>query len=122
MSAGEVHVSGLRELQREFAKLGGNLKPELRKSLREVAEPVKADAERLSVSEIKNIGARWSRMRIGVTTSSVYVAPATRRSAGSPRANLGNLLMRAMQDALEQGSDRIEERLRVMLDELTGDF
>ena len=43
-------------------------------------------------------------MRVGITgTSLVYLAPASRRKGGSPRPNLGRLLLgKAMEPAVEQ--------------------
>jgi hypothetical protein len=64
-------------------------------SLRAAAEPVRADAERLAVETIPRIGVPWSRMRIGVTTTSVYLAP-RQRGAKLPkrrRPNLAALLL-----------------------------
>ena len=109
-----VEVKGLRDLQRAFALAGPLAKKELRVALREVAEPIAADAEALARSNISRIGEPWSQMRVGVTQTLVYVAPKQRgrRSRGNPRLrrpNLFDLLMgRAMEPALERNAGRAE--------------
>src|SRR5690242_2565980 len=92
--ASAVHVEGLRELQRAFALISNDLRRDLRKQLAAAAEPARSRAESLAVSSIRNIGGKWSRMRLGVTTSAVYLAPKAHRAGGSPRPNLGPLLMK----------------------------
>lgn len=106
-----VRVEGLRALSRAFAVADKTLSRELRKGLRDAAEPVRADAEALASSRISNIGVSWSRMRVGVTRSSVYVAPRERGTRGrSRRSNLAGLLLeRAMQPALEANIGDVEE-------------
>ena len=114
-----VRVQGLKELQRDLKKMRSDLGKELKAELRSVAEPVRQTAEQLAVANLPNIGPAWSRMRIGITTSVVYVAPRTRRKLGSPRPNLAQLLMdRSMQPALDQHEQGIESALEVMLDRL----
>jgi len=114
-----VRVQGLKELQRDLKKMRSDLGKELKAELRSVAEPVRQTAEQLAVANLPNIGPAWSRMRIGITTSVVYVAPRTRRKAGSPRPNLAQLLMdKSMQPALDQHEAGIESALEVMLDRL----
>jgi hypothetical protein len=104
----EIKVYGDAELVAAFRGLSRDVRTELRPTLRAAAEPVRSDAETLAVEEIRNIGGRWSRMRIGVTATAVYVAPRSKRSGGSPRPNLAGLLMhRAMQPALDQNRDQV---------------
>jgi hypothetical protein len=106
---GTVVVRGYRELDRAFADISKDLRKEERKQLKEVAEPVRALAEQMAAGNISNIGAYWSRMRLGVTSKVVYVAPKSRKTGrGSPRPNLAGLLLdRAMQPALDSKSDQI---------------
>jgi hypothetical protein len=106
---GTVVVRGYRELDRAFADISKDLRKEERKQLREVAEPVRALAESMAAGNISNIGAYWSRMRLGVTSKVVYVAPKSRKTGrGSPRPNLAGLLLnQAMIPALNSQSDRI---------------
>lgn len=108
-----IRVEGLRDLQRAFSLADRRLKTELRDRLRDAAEPVRADAENLAGERVRNIGGRWSRMRVGVTQRVVYVAPrergvTSRGRASSRRPNLGGLLMdRAMQPALDQNREEV---------------
>jgi hypothetical protein len=119
MPVGAVRIEGLRELQVSLQRMRSEVGPELRKELRDAGEPVRALAEEKAVGRIRNIGPQWSRMRLGVTTKVVYVAPKSRRHGGSPRPNLGGLLMdRAMQPALDESAAEIYPRVEAMLDRL----
>lgn len=107
-----VKVEGLRDLQRAFKEADAKLDRELDVTLRRVAEPVRGDAERFAVSSITRIGIPWSRMRIGITTSSVYVAPVergrlSRRNKALARPNLAPLLLTEEVRALERNRGRI---------------
>lgn len=119
---GAVRVEGLRELQRAFALISTDLRRDLRSQLAQAAEPARSRAESLAVSSIRNIGGRWSRMRLGITTTAVYLAPKARRRGGSPRPNLGPLLMKdSMLPAAEETLPEIRTRLEGWLDELGGE-
>lgn len=118
-TTGSVRVHGLRELNRAFAKLSKDEARELKEELVRVGEPVRAAAERLAVADIRNLaeGDRWGRMRLGVTSRLVYVAPRARRRGGSPRKNLAPLLLeRAMFPAVDQNEHRVRAGLKRMLD------
>ena len=112
-----VRVDGLRELQRAFKLADVTLHRELRATLREVAEPVRADAERMASAGIPRIGMPWSRMRVGVTTTSVYVAPRQRGARDTRRRpNLAGLLLdRAMLPALTRNQPRVMAEMDQML-------
>jgi hypothetical protein len=109
-------------LSRAFAKADKQLKRDYRESLRSLAEPVKVEAQARATQEITNIGSRWSLMRVGVTQKLVYVAPqergrASRRNVAIRRPNLATLLMdEAMQPALDNNAQHIEERFGDLLD------
>lgn len=111
-----VRVEGLRELNRRFARLDAAEKRELRADLRAAAEPVRSEAEHRAVADIRNIGSVWSRMKLGMTASYVYVAPKTRRRLGSPRPNVGTLLFKAMAAALEAKEREITRVIEELLD------
>jgi hypothetical protein len=120
---GEVRVEGLRDLQNAFREVSKDLAKELRTDLKQIAEPVRSRAEQLAGDSISNIGPVWSLMRVGVTQRTVYVAPKTRRTIGSPRSNLGGLLMRkAMQPALEEKTDQVAAELEKLVDRVTSRF
>ena len=113
-----VRVEGLRELQRAFKRADRTLALELRHALRDAAEPVRATAEQLAVSAIPKVTLPWSRMRVGVTQSLVYVAP-RQRGAKSParrRPNFAVLLLgRAMEPALAENREEVVQRIDEML-------
>ena len=93
------------------------LSKELRKGLQEAAEPIRVDAEQLAESRIPRIGFEWSRMRVGVTRTSVYVAPQQRGVKSKVnerlrRRNLADLLIgRAMIPALDANIADVSEAI-----------
>lgn len=120
-------ASGFTDMQRAFAIAERSLSKETKVALRDVAEPVRHDAELLAVTRIRKIGLPWSRMRIGVTKSAVYVAPKQRRGKGSSRRrarpNLAGLLMdRSMLPSLNQNTGETERRFGRMLDAVGRDW
>lgn len=125
-AAGEtVQVQGLRELNRAFALASRELVTEMNDTLRKVAEPVRSDAEALSTAAIPRIGMQWSRMRVGVTRTSVYVAPRKRgsRDARRKRPNLAGLLLdRAMLPALNRNEHRVTVGVEQLLHKIGRDW
>lgn len=114
-----VQVEGYRELMRSFALIQNELRTGLRGQIAEAVQPARDKAEGLAIGSIKNIGDRWSRMRIGITTTAVYLAPKARRRGGSPRPNLGPLLMKdSMLPAVEEALPAVRQRLEGWLDQL----
>lgn len=115
-----VRVRGYRELNQAFAAAGKAEVKELRDALREAAEPVRADSEKLARENISRIGESWSQMRVGVTTRVVYVAPKQRARSGNPalkRPNVAVMLMgRAMGPAVDRNTGEIEARVGHVLD------
>lgn len=122
MSIEPLHVEGLADLQRAFRRADRELRLELRRGLRRAAEPVRTTAEGLAVSEIRRMTLPWSRMRVGVTTNSVYVAPRQRGIKGRGRdprrrPNLFDLIMgRSLEPALAQNMGQVEAELEQVLD------
>lgn len=105
-----IRVEGLADLNRAFALADRKVRLEKNQQLRELAEPVRVDAENLAVATIPRIGLSWSRMRVGVTRTTVYVAPKQRgsRHPGTRRPNLAGLLHgRAMVPALNANTPQI---------------
>lgn len=118
-ASGGLRVKGLAELQRALKKADKGTAKAVRKSLEEAGEKVKDTAEQLASTQITNIGEKWSGMRVGVRTREVYVAPRARRSGGSPRPNLGRLLMKeALLPAVDQNERAIERGVERALDHL----
>src|SRR5262245_35698478 len=96
--------------------------------MRQVAEPVRQDAEQSALSGIRRMpgSPRWARMRVGVTRTVVYVAPRQRGTRGrrpGGRPNLAGLLMdRAMQPALERHEHETTAAFERLLDEVADGF
>lgn len=111
-----VRVHGYREITRAFGKADKAVKGEMQDAFRDVAEPIRAQAEALALTRISHIGRRWGLMRIGLTTNVVYVAPRERGKASRVnrmlgRPNLAELLIsRSMQPALDANEGKVEER------------
>ncbi len=121
--ANTIHVKGLRELNRAFARADRTVKNEKNKKLREAAEPVRRGAEALAEGRITNIGDVWPRTRIGVTQSSVYVAPRTRNRGGAKRPRFGTRLVEeAMIPALDANREQAVRRLDELLAEMERDW
>lgn len=121
-------VHGLREASAAFAKADKDARKVWRTHMRQVAEPVRLDAEGSTKQQIPRIGPRWYKMRVGVTRTEVYVAPRQRgiRTRGTDprrRPNLAGLMMsRAMEPALERHEPEIERAFERMLDEVADHF
>lgn len=119
-----VRIEGLRELERAFKLYGRGLEKGVREALETAAEPVRLDAQSLAVANIRRIGVPWSRMRVGVTRRTAYVAPqkrggATRLRPNSGRPNLKGLLLdRAMEPALDRNIANVEREIGDALDDL----
>lgn len=122
MAEQAVRIEGLRELDRAFKLYGRGLEKGVREALETAAEPVRLDAQSLAVSSISRIGVPWSRMRVGVTRHTAYVAPVERgrsRNTRRFRPNLKSLLLdRAMGPALERNISNVERELGDALDDL----
>jgi hypothetical protein len=114
MAAGTVRVRGLRELQRDFAKMSKELKKDLRDELKQVAEPVAADAKsKLSRYQ----GASISTIRPRVTMRSAFVTQGARKVTGL-RGDFGVLQMRRLSEALDENKDEVVQGLERMIDKL----
>lgn len=116
--AAAVHVEGLAEMNRAFARLDRDIKTKKTGELKKLVEPPRSAAEDNALSNISNIGSVWSGMRVGTSTSLVYIAPKARRRGGSPRGNLAGLLMDAMQSAVDEHQEQIVEGLEHWLSKL----
>ena len=121
--AGGSAISGLNELNRTFQDAPKDVRLAYREELRTVGLPVQQTAQRLAVERIRKIGPHWSRFRVGVTQTLVYVAPRMRgvKNRGDRRArpNLGTRLAEEVTNpALEQNQHRIEQDFDDMLDRL----
>lgn len=115
-----IRVEGLAELNRAFARADKKLAREMRDTLRDVGEPVRADAERLAVAQIPKVTLPWSQMRVGVTTRTVYVAPRKRgaKTDQRRRPNFARLLLQPMTESLDRNIGEVERRFDNWLDEV----
>lgn len=132
---GAVAVEGFRDIQRALKHAEKDIRLGWRKELRTVAEPIRATAEALGPARIRGLGVgeAWSKMRIGITQSSVYVAPRERgyrgrqggRSDARYKADQGfgeMMLARAMEPALYHHQEQVIHGLERMLDRACDKF
>ncbi len=120
---GGITVDGWRELQRDFAKADKDSQKEMKALVRQVAEPVKADAQGFAAERIPTVTLPWATMRVGVTQKLVYVAPKQRGARGvtnpKRRPKFGTLLaVRAMQPAATKNQPLLEARTAHLFDEI----
>lgn len=108
-----ISVRGLTDLQRAFKFAEHDIHKDLRVALLSAGDPVRRAAEQLAVSAISRIGIPWSRMRVGVTRSSVYVAPVERGLQSRTNRKLRRrklkplLLESALDPALEMNRSKV---------------
>lgn len=135
-----IHVRGLDDLNRALKRASKEVRLDIRKDLRAVAEPIRAEAQQLAGTQISGIATaagrkrkrrgrpkNWAGMRIGLALAGnlIYVAPVQRGFKGrgadpSKRPNLADLLMgRAMEPALEHHKAEIEAHVGRALDRMT---
>ncbi len=111
--ADTVVVEGLEELLRATNQISKDVARATHTDLKQIAEPVRREAEELARSTIRKIGEPWSKMRTGANVRLVYVAPVqrgikTRGNDPRRRPNLANLLMdRAMEPALSHNEPSV---------------
>lgn len=122
-----VVVRNRRQVEAAFAAAGKEAAKLSRAADRQLAEPVRQDAEQLARANITRIGPTWSRMRVGVTRTTVYVAPKERGVNGRGddrrrRPNLANRLMPEMEQALERHRGDIEAGYERKLDLIADHF
>lgn len=121
MPSATVEIKGLRELQRNLAKIDRGAAGAVRKGIRKAATPVARHVESLAVGNISNIGPQWSLIRIGSPAGTVYLAPKQRNRGGSSRPNLGGLLMReAMLPGVRDKQRDFRQAVEKTFDDLAG--
>lgn len=117
-------VAGLEQIQRSLAKSGPEVDKAMRIGLRTAADPVAKTAHYLELGAIRNMkfSQQWSVNRVGVTRSSVYVAPKQKgvktRHWDDPRRrpNLVGLVMeRAYKPALQLEAPFVERAVYQLL-------
>ena len=120
MASGSVKVTGLREFQRDIKRFSKDVDKGLTKELKRAAEPVKTEARARSLANISHLSQtpRWAGMRVGVSRGAVFVVPSARRRGGSPRPNLGVLLLRQMEQAAEEKQDETRRNIEQWIDNL----
>ena len=115
-----VRIKGLKELQRDFKRLSGDLDKEITGELKKAAEPVRSVAEQKILGGITNMTPAWSIQRVGVSRAkgSVYIAPKPRRLPGGSPRPIGALLLAQMEAAADEKQDGVVNALEHMIDRL----
>ena len=118
----------MAELQRAFGRLSRDLRGGVREALEAAAEPVRSDASNLARSNISGMARdklAWWRMRVGVTTTEVYIAPERRgnkrRTRPTPRGQAEAFIAQMnpqMEAGLARNRDRVEKAVLDEIEEL----
>lgn len=126
LNTGTIIVAGLAEIDRNLRLVGPTFQREFRAHLKEIAEPVRRDAEQLARTKISGIArsktGAWAEMRTGVSGSFVYVAPKrrgvkTRGPDPRRRPNLVDLMMgRALNPALASNEALVKVGVEAVID------
>lgn len=123
-----VSLHGQRELNALFAKAGKEAKAAIRRGEADIAQPLKHDIEQHALTDIRRIGPKWWRMRVGVTTNLVYVAPVQRGVKGRGdlprrRPKFADLMeQRAFAPAVARNQPLIEGRVEALLEQIAADW
>jgi hypothetical protein len=121
----------LRELNRAFANTDRETRLGWRAEQRQIAEPIRRDAEQKALTAIPRMpgSPKWARMRVGVNRSMVYVAPRQRGVRGrgrhlyEGRPNLADLLeQRALVPAGEAHEHQVRQELERLMDKVVAGF
>jgi len=113
-----VRVEGLAQLRTAFRVAGSAMSKDLDAALRSAGEPVRQSAQSNATAGIRRIGVPWSRMRVGITRHTVYVAPVergvkTRGGDRRRRPNLARLIQdRSLDPALEQNRAKVVQEVK----------
>jgi hypothetical protein len=119
MAGVALAVEGYEDVLRGLKTADKNIRLGVRKEIRQAAEPVRATAETLAVERIPSIGVAWSRMRVGVTQTTVYVAPRKRglKAGRRKRPNLAPLMQaRVMEPALYYHQEEVYRHIDSLID------
>lgn len=122
MAVSAVRVENLDGLMRAFKMVSREEPKQLRKGIRDAAQPVKLAAEGKAVSSIRRMSRspQWAVMRLGYARNLVYMVPKQKGVRGrGPRArrNFSQLLLnRAMIPAAEQNRAAVMLAVQRVLD------
>lgn len=116
MPVTEVRIRGQRELERAYLQLRREVLVGIKPALLDIGRVVAEDAHRRAPSDITNVGDAWSQFRVGATVKGIYIAPKQRRRGGSPRRNMGGLLLKVMEEAADAHRDEAWEKLNLLVD------
>lgn len=120
MAGSTVRVRGLRELQRDFKKMSGDLNKEVDRELKEAAGIVSEEARSRFVAYNSGSAAGFRPRVKGFGRA--FVEQSRRRKTGK-RPDYGALQMRkALLPALGAKQNEVIERLDKMLGRLGGDY
>lgn len=118
MAESTVRISGLKETIQAFNKLDRSLTKEVQKALKEVAEPVAADA-RVRIGRYR--GAQTRTIKPRSRGASTFVTQGAKKVTGK-RGDFGLLQMRrGLIPALEANEDKVIKGVEDALDHLTRD-
>lgn len=113
-----VRVKGLRELQRDIGRVDKQLRSELGKELKKLAEPVAADASR----RVARFGEKTAAGIVAGRRGGGAVVRQRLRKVTGKRGDFGALQMRtALIPALEAHEEEVVHGVEDLLDRLTSE-
>ena len=118
LTSSTLRVEGLSQLQRHFAIIDKELAGDLRDGLRRAAEPVRTQAEQLTVAKIGVGRIPWYQMRVGVTRAGVYMVPKQRNRNPNPnrkRRSYRTTVLPRMLAALRANEGRVKSETERVL-------
>lgn len=123
-----IVVEGMANINRALARSGPLVYKAMKTGLREAAEPIRQDAERLSQTEISGMRRAkrkpppWSLQRTGQTIHEVYIAPRQRgvKSRTDPRLRRPNFAVLMLGKAYEPALERNQVLVRNTVDAWLG--
>lgn len=112
----EVRVRGWREAVSALRKVEGNLGKDFQNEVKEIAEPVRTSA----ISRISRYTGVSKRVRTHVIGRGVFVRQNARKVTGK-RADFGRLQQRRFDEALNDHSVEIPQKMEKVLDKYIDD-
>lgn len=126
--AGPVVVEGYRDVMRALTHAERDVRLGVRKELRQIAEPVKADEQATTLTAFRNMprSPQWARMRIGVTRNEVYVVPSRKGARGRGRHSrprwADQFTTRVKQPVTDRHQATFERQIEQALDRIADRF
>ncbi len=118
-----IQVNNVAFVNRALQQVSRDMRIEVQEELVEIAVPVRDEGRSRALGE--GIGVEWSQLRIGQTSSAVYVVPVKKgtKVRQKKRPNFsGFMLGTAMKPALAHHAPEAQRRLSAVVDRVVEAF